>query len=203
MTFVGREVVASGKLELSLLDQRGFPPTGHWIVRGHSWWSPRGSMCRGLSWHFKHSAWQEFLYFLCHARTSCYIIWALCNRVQGRDQHWWPLRNSLWNVTLSGAGKSGIAIEWTRGWIPCPKLVVWGEEPIAVPNPIQTLWVYHFTTHSKELADLQLAKVPTGAPAGCTIYHETNVPSIREGDVLQVLAYPCKGIGQVLFCIDE
>ena len=69
--------------------------------------------------------------------------------------------------------------------------------------PIQTLWVHHFAIHLKEMADLQLAKAPTGTPAGCTIYHDTNVPSIREEDMLQVLAYLCEGVGPILFCIDE
>ena len=133
MTLVGREAVASGKQEMSLLDQREFPPTGCWIVRGHGWWSSGGGACRELSWHLEHSAWEEFLYFLQHARTGSYITGALWWRVKKRSAlttiEKWPLGcypEWFWEELL--------AIEWTHRWIPCPKLVVWGEEPIEVQN---------------------------------------------------------------------
>ena len=112
MTVVGREAIAMGKLELSLLNQKGLPPTSHLSVRCHGCWSPGGNTYRGLAQHIKHCTGKESFHFLCHARTSGYITWILCDRVWGRNQYCWPLRSNNWPVSRSGYGK--IYLQYTR-----------------------------------------------------------------------------------------
>ena len=59
------------------------------------------------------------------------------------------------------------------------------------------------TATLEKLADFQVAKVSIGAPAGCPIYHDTDVPGIREGDVLSILTQLHEDIGPVVSCVDQ
>ena len=69
--------------------------------------------------------------------------------------------------------------------------------------PIQALWVYHLPATLKKLADFQAAKASAGTAAGCTTYHDADVPSFREGDMLKILTQLHEGMGPVASCADE
>ena len=88
-----------------------------------------------------------------------------------------------------------------RLWV--PDQLFGKENPDQLEAPNQALWVYHLSVTLEKLADFQAAEASAGTPAWYTVYHDTDMPSVREGDVLRILTQLHKGIGPVISCVDE